>query len=213
LTFYVEFNLKPEHVAEFKERVNYVLEEMSKEETFVDCYLHQDANDPNKFSVYERWIEPSAEAFMKNHLHAKEYRKEYEARVPKMMASPRVITFLEPDREWVNHKAKQSADDLTFYVNFHVKPDRVEEWKQGALGVLEAMAHEDPFVMARLHQDANDPTKFSLYERWNEPSMDAFVENQLKGKAYRDEYEKVLPELLQSPRTFTVLDTLQLWER
>jgi len=213
LTFYVQFELKPEHVTEFKERLHYVLESMSVEDTFVDSYMHQDANDPNKFSVYERWTEPSAEAFMKNQLHAKEYRREYEARIPEMLATPRQITFLDPDREWVSPKARQSAGDLAFYVDFHVKADRVEEWKQGALGVLEKMAHEDTFVLARLHQDANDPTRFSLFERWSEPSREAFMENQLKGKAYRDEYEETLPDLLASPRVITFLDTIQLWER
>jgi quinol monooxygenase YgiN len=213
LTFYVEFDLKPEHVEEFNERLHDVLESMSEEDTFVDAYMHQDANDPNKFSVYERWTEPSAEAFMKNQLQAKEYRKEYEARIPEILATPREITFLEPLREWKNPNNPPSSDNLAFYVNFHVKPDRVDEWKQGALGVLEAMTAEDTFVSCQMHQDANDPTKFTLYERWSEPSMDAFVENQLKAKAYRDAYEKVLPEQLASPRTFAVLDTIQLWER
>lgn len=213
LTFYVQFDLIPEHVAEFKERLHYVLESMSVEDTFVDCYMHQDANDPNRFSVYERWTESSAEAFMENQLKAKEYRHEYEARVPEILATPRVITFLEPEGEWVNPKAKPSSNDLAFYADFHVKQDRAQEWKQGARCVIETMAKEDTFVSCHMHQDANDPTKFSLYERWSEPSREAFMENQLKGKAYRGEYEKTLPELLASPRIITFLDSVQVWLR
>lgn len=100
LSFYVQFHVKSECVDEFKERVLYVLESMSVEDTFVVCYFHQDANDPTRFSVYERWTEPSAEAFMENQLHAKEYRKEYEERLPDLLASPRSITFLDPIKEW-----------------------------------------------------------------------------------------------------------------
>lgn len=37
LTFYIQFHLKAEHVAEFKERLVHVLENMSREETFVAC--------------------------------------------------------------------------------------------------------------------------------------------------------------------------------
>lgn len=100
LSFYVQFHVKPEFVDEFKERVLYVIESMSVEDTFVVCYFHQDVNDPTRFSVYERWTEPSAEAFMENQLYAKEYRKEYEERLPNLLASPRQITFLDPIGEW-----------------------------------------------------------------------------------------------------------------
>jgi len=210
LTFYVQFHLKPEHVGEFKERLEYVLESMTVEDTFVDCYMHQDTNDPTRLSVYERWTEPSAEAFMKNQLHAKEYRREYEERIPELLASPRVITFLEPEGEWVNPNLKPSDSDLAYYVDFQVKPERVDEWKREALRVIEQMAHEDTFISCTMHQDANDENRFTLYERWNEPSREAFMENQVKGKAYRDEYEKILPDMLRSPRIITFLDSLMV---
>jgi quinol monooxygenase YgiN len=100
LSFYVEFHVKPECVNEFKERVLYVLDSMSVEKTFVVCYFHQDANNSTRFSVNERWTEPSAEAFMENQLHAKEYRKAYEERLPELLASPRKITFLVSIKEW-----------------------------------------------------------------------------------------------------------------
>jgi len=73
---------------------------MLKEDTFVVCYMHQDANDPNKFTLYERWSEPSREAFMENQVNAKEYRKVYEQKLPGMLQSPRVITFLDSLKEW-----------------------------------------------------------------------------------------------------------------
>ena len=73
---------------------------MLKEDTFVVCYMHQDANDPNKFTLYERWSEPSREAFMENQLNAKEYRKVHEQKLPGMLQGPRVITFLDSLKEW-----------------------------------------------------------------------------------------------------------------
>ena len=46
LSFYVQFHVKSECIGEFKERAMYVLENMSKEDTFEVCYFHQDAEDP-----------------------------------------------------------------------------------------------------------------------------------------------------------------------
>ena len=100
LSFYMQFHVKAECIGEFKERAMYVLENMSKEDKFEVCYFHQDTEDPTKFSVYESWTEPSAEAFMANQLHAKEYRKAYEERLPDLLVSPRIITFLDPIKRW-----------------------------------------------------------------------------------------------------------------
>lgn len=102
---------------------------------------------------------------------------------------------------------------LVFYVEFNVKPDCIEKFLKGATGVLEAMSHEDAFVETYFHRDANNPNRFTLYERWNEPSMEAFVKNQLEGKAYREEYEAYLPDLLTSERTFSVLEPIGEWQK
>ena len=102
---------------------------------------------------------------------------------------------------------------LVFYVEFDVKPEGVEKFVAGARGVLEAMSRETAFVETYFHRDTNNPNKFTLYERWNEPSMEAFIKNQLEGKAYRDEYEADLPELLASPRKFTVLVPIGEWRQ
>jgi len=107
----------------------------------------------------------------------------------------------------------QPQPKLAFYVEFHLKPEFVEEWKQGALEVLNKMSKEDTFVSAYMHVDANDPTKYTLYEVWSEPSREAFFENQLNSKEYRAEYEKNLPQMLQSPRVITFLDLLDEWHQ
>lgn len=100
---------------------------------------------------------------------------------------------------------------LVFYAEFNVKPECIDKFVKGATKVLEAMSNEDTFVSTFFHRDINDPNKFTLYERWNEVSMDEFIKNQLQGKPYRDEYEAYLPDLLASPRTFTVLEPLDEW--
>lgn len=103
------------------------------------------------------------------------------------------------------------SKELAFYVNFHVKTEFVEKWRESAEEVIDHMSEEDTFIVCYMHQDVEDPNKFTLYERWAEPSMGAFVENQLNAKEYRKKYEEILPEMLQTPRTFSVLNTLQEW--
>lgn len=100
LVFTVEFNVKPEAKDEFLASLNQVIENMAKEETFVLSYLHQDVNDPNKFLIYERWSEPSFEAFVKNQLQGKRYRDDYEAKISEWLVKDRGISVLEPVGEW-----------------------------------------------------------------------------------------------------------------
>lgn len=100
LVFTVEFNVKPEAKEEFLASLNDVVENMAKEETFVSTYLHQDAHDPNTYLIYERWAEPTFEAFVENQLKGKHYRDEYEAKVSDWLVKDRGITVLEPLGEW-----------------------------------------------------------------------------------------------------------------
>jgi len=102
---------------------------------------------------------------------------------------------------------------ISFYVNFHIKEEYIDKWKKAALQVLESMKAEDAFISAYLHRDANDPTHFTLYEKWNESSMETFMKNQLKGKSYRKEYENQLPKWSKCPRTFSNLEPLQEWHK
>ena len=100
LVFTVEFNIKPEATEAFLASLTQLAEEMAKEDTFVSTYLHRDSNDPNKFLIYERWSEPTMEAFMENQLTSKSYRDDYEARLPGWSSEPRKISVLEPIGEW-----------------------------------------------------------------------------------------------------------------
>lgn len=103
LVFTVEFNIKPESRNAFLASLTTLVEAMAKEETFVSTYLHQDTQDENKFLIYERWSEPSMEAFMENQLRGKSYRDDYEARLPEWSSEPRKIAVLDPLGEWTNN--------------------------------------------------------------------------------------------------------------
>jgi quinol monooxygenase YgiN len=102
-----------------------------------------------------------------------------------------------------------TSDHLVFYVKLHVKPDRVREWRRAFQEIAEAMSQETAFVSCCLHQDAQDKNLFTLYERWAEPSVEAFLENQMK--PYRIEYDAKLTDLLQRPREAQVLVPLGQW--
>lgn len=104
-----------------------------------------------------------------------------------------------------NSQAQAGANDLIFMVEFNIKPEAREAFLSSLTDLAEEMAKEDTFVLTFLHQDVSDPNKFIIYERWAEPSMEAFMENQLLGKRYRDDYEAHLPGWSSQPRKITVL--------
>ena len=103
--------------------------------------------------------------------------------------------------------------DLVFYVQLDVKPEFVSQWKAAVTTVIEQMSREAAFVSCSLQRDATEPLRFTLYERWREPSVEAFMRNQFEGKDYRQAYEANLPGWLSAPRTTTVLWHIQEWRR
>ncbi len=105
LVFYVKLHVKPEHVEDWKREFHAIAQAMAREPAFIACYAHQDAADPNQFTLYERWAEPSVEAFLRN--QAKPYRMEYDARIEPMLQRPREPQLLLPLGEW--HGANASS--------------------------------------------------------------------------------------------------------
>lgn len=103
--------------------------------------------------------------------------------------------------------------DLVFYVKLDLRPERVSEWEAAVLDLIERMSKESAFVSCSLQQDASDPTCYTLYERWREPSVEAFLKHQLEGKEYRQAYEARLPALLRAPRVTTVLRHVREWRQ
>lgn len=128
----------------------------------------------------------------------------------KMLASVALIAiFLSPVHADESKVAKQpSSSDLVFMVEFNIKPQSRAAFLDSLGQVIEGMSKEDAFITTYLHQDSQDPNKFVIYERWNEPSLQDFMENQLHGKRYRDEYETKLPSWSSKPRQITILKPL-----
>ncbi len=99
LVFYVKLFVKPEFEQEWKVTVKEIINEMSKEDTFISCYMHQDTHDKNLYTLYERWAEPSVEAFLKNQM--KPYRIAYDAKLERLLQRPREAQILKPLGEWL----------------------------------------------------------------------------------------------------------------
>jgi quinol monooxygenase YgiN len=205
LVFYVKYHIKPECVEEFQEHLFVLVENMAKEPAFVSAFVHQDTEDPTRFSMYERWQEASKEDFITYQMASKDYRRIYEQRLPDMSATSRKIRVLRPMVFWASTEFKTVANDLTFYTNFQVRPDRQADWKEAAMIVFDRMVEEDAFICAFLHQDAEDPTRFTIYERWNKTSQVDFAEE------HRKLYESILPDTVQTLRNFRILQPRGNW--
>lgn len=100
IIFTVEFNIKPVYRNDFLNSLTTLAEEMSKEDTFVYTYLHEDNEDPNKFMIYERWSEPSFVVFVDNQLKGKKYRDDYESKISEWSTIERKITIHKPISQW-----------------------------------------------------------------------------------------------------------------
>ena len=90
---------------------------------------------------------------------------------------------------------------VAFIVSLDVKPGREEEFLGLLTPVLDAMRREATFINAVLHRDAEDPSRFMLYETWAD--LDDVVQVQVK-RDYRKAYLERLPELLRAPREIQV---------
>ncbi|MGH8039052.1 MAG: putative quinol monooxygenase [Stenotrophomonas sp.] len=102
-----------------------------------------------------------------------------------------------------------SQGPLVFYVKLQIKPERIDAWLEAVHVLIDRMAEEPAFISCDLHRDANDSTLFTLYERWDEASVQDFMDHQ--STDYRAAYDALLPELLQKPREPQVLELLQSW--
>ena len=105
------------------------------------------------------------------------------------------------------HRRNPASSELVaVIVSIHVKPDCEAEFLALLTPVLDAMRDEPTFINAVLHRDAEDPTRFMLYETW--ASRDDLVQVQLK-RHYRQAYEARLPELVREPRQAHVFQPMR----
>lgn len=102
-------------------------------------------------------------------------------------------------------------NELVFIVEFDVKPEAQDEFRKSLIQLAEDMSKEETFVSAYFHQKVENENVFVMYERWSEHSFEDFIQNQLKGKAYREIYESKVPDWLNEDRKVTLLKPLNGW--
>ena len=99
------------------------------------------------------------------------------------------------------------SNQVAFIVHLTAKEGNLEKLKGLLFEVVHEMAAEPDFVNTWVHQAQDDPNTLVLYETWN-CSKEYFISHHL-GKAYRQEYEKLLPDLLARDRELEFLDIIK----
>lgn len=81
---------------------------------------------------------------------------------------------------------------LTLFVDFHVRPSQIEEWKAAHRPVWEACGKEPECLLFDVFHDPQDPGHFRLVEVWN-ADRDWFETKQLTKPYYATLWEKSKP--------------------
>jgi quinol monooxygenase YgiN len=102
VSFFVHLPAKPGRRLELERLLISVVEEMKLEPDFINAWIHHSLDNPDLIVVYETWS-CTREDFVNRHMK-KEYRKEYEAALPDLLATPRTIEFLFPFAEYVKEE-------------------------------------------------------------------------------------------------------------
>lgn len=102
-------------------------------------------------------------------------------------------------------------DTIAFIVRLPARGDQAAALERELMPLLEAMAHEEDFVSAHLHQPPDDPDTFVLYETWA-CSREHFLAHHL-GRPYRAAFEVALPSRLRAQRSIEFLDLKRHWHR
>ncbi len=97
ITLIVFVKVKPGHREELPEAGRVLFDELAKEATFLDAWLHTTEEEPNLIVVYERWKE-TKESFEQN-LFPKPYYKPYLA-VLDRVGVERKVHWLDTRHAW-----------------------------------------------------------------------------------------------------------------
>jgi len=92
---------------------------------------------------------------------------------------------------------------ITYVIRFNIAPGKTVRFLELLEGVLDAMRSEDNFHQAFLHRDAENDSRFMLYETWED--HDDVLNVQL-ARPYRQAFHEALPALLAEPRD------IQMWQ-
>lgn len=88
-------HVKPGCEEEFLSLVHPVNDTMRHERTFVNTVLNQSSDDHTLFMLHETWLD--RDDFFSVQM-TRDYRQEYEARLPALLREPRVMKIFEPLR-------------------------------------------------------------------------------------------------------------------
>ncbi|HWT69684.1 MAG TPA: antibiotic biosynthesis monooxygenase [Pseudomonas sp.] len=99
------------------------------------------------------------------------------------------------------------SDQVAFIVYLPSRPERFAETRERLLEVVHQMSAEPDFVNTWVHQRQDEPNTLVMYETWN-CSKEDFITRHLN-KPYRQEYERLLPELLASERRIEFLEVIK----
>lgn len=81
---------------EYIELVTPVLDAMRHERTFINTTLNRDPEDKGRFMLYETWLDK--DDFFTVQM-SRSYRRTYEARLPEILRTPRVMEYWDIIRE------------------------------------------------------------------------------------------------------------------
>jgi quinol monooxygenase YgiN len=198
--FIVRFDFKPGWEEERKKQglVDFI-DTMIQEPTFVNFFRLEDRTDPNRVVLYETW-NCSKEYFLEIEMK-RPYREIYERILPSLVRVPR-----EMQLDWRlvrsdSHPLDPSSDDrekVGFFVHFQIKPGKAGEFRGLLDPLLDRMSKEARFINYFLLQDEHDTCRFVIYETWLGTAED-FLKVEMP-RAYRQEYEKAVPGVLEKPR-------------
>ena len=95
VTYVIIFTLSPGREDTFLGLIAPVLNAMRMESTFLNAVLHRDPLKPNRFMLYETWSD--ADDVVNVQIH-REYRQDFWASLPGLLASDREIQTWTPIR-------------------------------------------------------------------------------------------------------------------
>lgn len=95
MTYIVEFDLKPGREEAFRKALDPVLDEMRGEESFLYAALSRDAENPNRFVLFESWSDHDD---VINVQLRRPYRDAMNSALEDVLAAPRALSVLQPLR-------------------------------------------------------------------------------------------------------------------
>ena len=105
VTFVITFLLKPDDIGEFENLLGQVLDAMRAETTFINAVLHRDADQPEKFMLYETWADLDDVLDVQIH---RPYRQTYWNRLPSLVVETQKIETWYPVRTDIAKAAVES---------------------------------------------------------------------------------------------------------